>query len=394
MIDEILPAEVVSAEAFDDAVGAYLFPEEQAVIVNAVEARRREFGTVRRCAREALASLGYPPAPLLPGQERAPQWPAGIVGSMTHCTDYRAAVADARRAKALAAVTGGGGRGRAGRGRRLPGTGEFAIIAVTAAAAVGVLDGGDGAGAGMASAADRHGDGAGAGMASAADRHGDGAGAGMASAADRHDDGAGAGMASAADGYDDGAVAVAEAGTRARAGGEYCDYRAAAVARGSVVRTIGIDAEPNLPLPDGVLDLVSLPEERRALADLSRAGSFCPDREAPGGGERVHWDRLLFSCKETIYKAWYPLARRWLGFEDALVRIDPAAAAFTARILVPGPVIDGVELRGFRGRWLARDGLLVTAIAVLAELPGWLGYRAGWVTGLAELPGWLSYRAG
>jgi 4'-phosphopantetheinyl transferase EntD len=131
-----------------------------------------------------------------------------------------------------------------------------------------------------------------------------------------------------------------------------------------VVRTIGIDAEPNLPLPDGVLDLVSLPEERRRLAELRLAGNIWRAGEMRSG-ESVHWDRLLFSCKESIYKAWYPLAQRWLGFEDAMVSIDPAAAAFTARILISGPVIDGEELRGFRGRWLAQDGLLVTAIAVL-----------------------------
>jgi 4'-phosphopantetheinyl transferase EntD len=166
-----------------------------------------------------------------------------------------------------------------------------------------------------------------------------------------------------------------EATSRQKTGESCGDYRAAAVGRGSIVRTIGIDAEPNLPLPDGVLDLVSRPEERRALAELRRAGDGWRAGRTRGtgyggwetvaGGESVQWDRLLFSCKESVYKAWYPLARRWLGFEDAVVSIDPVAAAFTARILVPGPVIGGEELRGFRGRWLARDGLLVTAIAVL-----------------------------
>ncbi len=33
-----------------------------------------------------------PPAPILPGQRGAPRWPAGVVGSMTHCAGYRAAV--------------------------------------------------------------------------------------------------------------------------------------------------------------------------------------------------------------------------------------------------------------------------------------------------------------
>jgi len=25
------------------------------------------------------------------------------------------------------------------------------------------------------------------------------------------------------------------------------------------------------------------------------------------------WDRLLFSAKESVYKAWFPLTGRWLG---------------------------------------------------------------------------------
>jgi 4'-phosphopantetheinyl transferase EntD len=31
----------------------------------------------------------------------------------------------------------------------------------------------------------------------------------------------------------------------------------------------------------------------------------------------THWGRLLFSAKEAIYKAWYPLAGRWPGFVAA-----------------------------------------------------------------------------
>jgi 4'-phosphopantetheinyl transferase EntD len=81
----------------------------------------------------------------------------------------------------------------------------------------------------------------------------------------------------------------------------------------------------------------------------------------------VHWDRLLFSCKESVYKAWFPLARRWLGFDGAALRVDPVARTFTADLLVPGPVVDGAVLRGFSGRWLARGGLLLTAIGVAAR---------------------------
>jgi 4'-phosphopantetheinyl transferase EntD len=73
---------------------------------------------------------------------------------------------------------------------------------------------------------------------------------------------------------------------------------------------------------------------------------------------------MLFCAKETVYKAWFPLTGRWLGFEEADITLDPAAGTFTARLLVPGPEIDGRELTAFGGRWLARRGLIVTAICV------------------------------
>ena len=58
MIGDILPAAVAAVEKLDDPPHAMLFPEEEAVIARAVEKRRREFTTVRFCARAALAVLG------------------------------------------------------------------------------------------------------------------------------------------------------------------------------------------------------------------------------------------------------------------------------------------------------------------------------------------------
>jgi 4'-phosphopantetheinyl transferase EntD len=128
-------------------------------------------------------------------------------------------------------------------------------------------------------------------------------------------------------------------------------YRAAAVGRAADLLAIGLDAEPDQPLPDGVLNVVSLAAERDRLRDLARS--------APGPS----WDRMLFCAKETVYKAWFPLTGRWLGFEGAEITLDPAGT-FTARLLEPGPAAGGRELTAFAGRWLARRGLLVTAICV------------------------------
>jgi 4'-phosphopantetheinyl transferase EntD len=124
-------------------------------------------------------------------------------------------------------------------------------------------------------------------------------------------------------------------------------YRAAAVAFSKNIMTLGIDAEPDSPLPDGVERRVLRDEERQWLA------------RAPDG---VHWGRVIFSAKESVYKAWFPLTGRWLGFDDALVSIDPAAGSFRARLLVDCPA----ALRQLDGRFLVEDGLALTAVALPA----------------------------
>ena len=129
-------------------------------------------------------------------------------------------------------------------------------------------------------------------------------------------------------------------------------YAAAAVAPAQAVLGLGIDAEPHAPLPHGVLEAVTSPAERAAVTDLLAAR---PD---------VRWDSLLFSAKESVYKCWFPLARRWLGFGDVALDVDPAGGTFAARLLVPGPTVAGRELTRFDGRWAVSSGLVLTAIAL------------------------------
>jgi len=126
-------------------------------------------------------------------------------------------------------------------------------------------------------------------------------------------------------------------------------YGAAAVAPAADFAAVGIDAEPHLPLPPGLLTKVARPEERALTRE-------------PGGDPC--WDRLLFSAKESVYKAWFPLTGAWLGFQDARVRLGPRPGTFSARLLRPGPVVDGVRVQSFAGRYLLADGLVVTAIAI------------------------------
>ncbi|MEO3762700.1 4'-phosphopantetheinyl transferase superfamily protein [Streptomyces sp. B8F3] len=137
-------------------------------------------------------------------------------------------------------------------------------------------------------------------------------------------------------------------------------YRAAAVARRADVLGIGIDAEPNEPLKDDLLEAIGLPEEQKEV------------RTRMHGASGVCWDRLLFSAKESVFKVWYPLTARELDFDEARIDVDPGGT-FTARILVPAPTVGGTSLTHMTGRWLCRSGLLVTAVTLIAGAGG----RAG-----------------
>ncbi|WP_030325680.1 4'-phosphopantetheinyl transferase family protein [Streptomyces sp. NRRL B-3229] len=97
LLAPLLPPPVVFAEELRDPPQARLLPEEAAHVARSVPERRREFATVRLCARRALAQLGVAAVPLVPGSDGAPRWPAGVVGSMTHCRGYRAAALARRR---------------------------------------------------------------------------------------------------------------------------------------------------------------------------------------------------------------------------------------------------------------------------------------------------------
>ncbi|MGW3436041.1 4'-phosphopantetheinyl transferase family protein [Streptomyces bacillaris] len=148
----------------------------------------------------------------------------------------------------------------------------------------------------------------------------------------------------------------------------HCEgYRAAALARAEDVLSLGIDAEPHAPLPDGVAELVVLPSER--------------ERFAAAGGEAggIHWDRLLFSAKESVFKTWYPLTLTELDFEEADLTFHresrdgeraaggpespPAEGTFSARLLRTDPAVPPV----LEGRWRIEDGIVATALLLRSD---------------------------
>lgn len=113
---------------------------------------------------------------------------------------------------------------------------------------------------------------------------------------------------------------------------EYC---AAAVAPANGVRKLGIDAEVHRALKEGVREIIANADELEMI------------RQLPEG---IHWDTVLFSAKESVYKAWFPSGGP-LGWEDVSVVIHPEGGTFTT--LTPP---------GLEGRFLITDGLVLTAV--------------------------------
>lgn len=100
-------------------------------------------------------------------------------------------------------------------------------------------------------------------------------------------------------------------------------YTAAVVGRTSDFVGIGIDVEENSPLPEGVWEVITTADERWQYEnDLNRFA----DRSL------VAWDRLWFSAKESVYKAWSCLTDQWLDFQDCTIQFDRVSTSFCAEI--------------------------------------------------------------
>lgn len=124
-------------------------------------------------------------------------------------------------------------------------------------------------------------------------------------------------------------------------------YRAALVAPEGAIRSVGVDAEPAEPLPEGILGVIARHGELTQIASLAQAGiPFA--------------DRLLFCAKEATYKAWFPLTKRWLGFEQAEIDIRPDGTFISYLLVRPTPV------PFINGRWAATDGYLIASTCVRA----------------------------
>ena len=93
MAGTLWPTGVAFSEAATVGAVPELWPAEAAYVVRAAPKRAAEFAFGRACARAALASLGWPPCAIPAGPDRAPLWPAGVSGTISHTDGYAAAAA-------------------------------------------------------------------------------------------------------------------------------------------------------------------------------------------------------------------------------------------------------------------------------------------------------------
>ena len=96
LLDDMFSERIRTDERPITAMDRMPFPEEEALMIGAVARRRDEFATGRACARTAMELLGLPAMPLAMRPDRAPVWPGGIVGSISHSRSYCAAAAALR----------------------------------------------------------------------------------------------------------------------------------------------------------------------------------------------------------------------------------------------------------------------------------------------------------
>jgi len=94
----LFPAGVALAIARPDEAPPALRGEEAEAVARAVPARQGEFARGRACARSAMGQLGLAQVAIPMRVNRAPRWPEGVIGAITHCEGLVAAVVAQRGA--------------------------------------------------------------------------------------------------------------------------------------------------------------------------------------------------------------------------------------------------------------------------------------------------------
>lgn len=130
-------------------------------------------------------------------------------------------------------------------------------------------------------------------------------------------------------------------------------FCAAAVARSASFAGAGLDAERDEALSERAAARICTPGELAALRTLPRRS---PER----------WAAVVFSAKETLYKAYFPLTGFFIGFRDAQIELFPEAddaGRFEARLL-RHDAPDAAGQRQFAGRYAIDGTRVVTGLVI------------------------------
>ena len=92
LLASLFDAGVIAREHEGVPLMGSLHPEEARLVSSAVAVRQAHFTAGRLSARAALNALGTQNGPLLADAARAPLWPEGVVGSITHTDGFCGAV--------------------------------------------------------------------------------------------------------------------------------------------------------------------------------------------------------------------------------------------------------------------------------------------------------------
>jgi 4'-phosphopantetheinyl transferase EntD len=115
---------------------------------------------------------------------------------------------------------------------------------------------------------------------------------------------------------------------------------AAVATRRSGVLSLGVDVHPADHLSGSVADLIGVPREVRSAPALVTGGLA---------------SSVLFSVKESVFKAWFPLTGAWLEFDDVLIRLRDDGTFRVDNPRTPGDWL---------GRWQVADGIIRSAATI------------------------------
>jgi 4'-phosphopantetheinyl transferase EntD len=127
-------------------------------------------------------------------------------------------------------------------------------------------------------------------------------------------------------------------------------FRAAVVAPERGLCSLGLDCEGSGAVDEELWSRICAPPELERLAALDSVTA-------------QHQAALIFASKEAFYKCQYPLTKAWVGFEDVVIDVDSANAAFRVKPQKPLP-LNSDWVQTFPGHFLFRDQWVIAGIAV------------------------------